>query len=49
MEKIKIKLQRRTAFDFMKGMSSENSKSITGHPTTTTATTQPTITFLCKV
>ncbi|WP_298940300.1 hypothetical protein [uncultured Dysgonomonas sp.] len=48
MKKTKFKLERRTAFEFKKSLNAEGSKSL-GHPTTTTATTQPTISFTCKV
>lgn len=44
----KLKLQRKTAFDFKGNSSAEGLKSL-GHPTTATATTQPTISFTCKV
>jgi hypothetical protein len=47
MKNSKLKLQRKTAFTFMGKLGAEMSKS--EHPTTTTATTRPTITFLCKV
>lgn len=48
MEKLKLKLQRKTAFEFKGNSAVECSKSL-GHPTTTTATTQTTISFTCKV
>lgn len=47
MKKTKFKLERKTAFDFKSTMGSEYSKSVTGHPTTTTATTVTTISFTC--
>lgn len=46
MEKLKLKLQRKTAFEFKSNSTAEGMKSL-GHPTTTT--TRPTITFTCKV